>query len=462
MRCLRFPCAFVRLDRTFFLATRFEPPMENRILQDRHVLVCVDAQLRWLSPHLARKKEELVQEFCGRVVRALDVSPPPIIEGGVVVFVTGDALANIALLRSSHAARSVELVLVRELVAGDDVPGEALGVVSLGQVPRSVHAGAGVLFPRLFDRQRELFAAVSSSHAFQSVSESRKEGAARRTGVYLCETALRASGAIDFHLMRSSTTFDGPTEGFAPADRAIVHAVARAAAPLFALPFTLNHVQAQVYHNRRTEAGKERKAAIKAHTDKTQDMASSSVIAFVSFYDADDSLDVSSDALATLLFRRKGAQPDDDDTGFRVALPPGSAFLIPLGTNRQYTHEIRPPGLPVEKIPTRLGFVIRCSATRARFERDASAYAAADAAPNGRTKIFLDPASDGILLEEPTDENVEALKALYFAENSTAERVDYGGLRHCSLNPGDFLPPRFSSSTNTLNTVDATRKLMDK
>jgi hypothetical protein len=48
-----------------------------------------------------------------------------------------------------------------------------------------------------------------------------------------------------------------------------------------------------------------------------------------------------------------------------VTLYPESAFFMPLSTNRLYTHEIRPSGLDASLLPTRLGYVVRCSSTEA-------------------------------------------------------------------------------------------------
>ncbi len=42
---------------------------------------------------------------------------------------------------------------------------------------------------------------------------------------------------------------------------------------------------AQTYHNSTTEDGKQKKARISRHSDKTKDMPSNSVMAFCTFYD---------------------------------------------------------------------------------------------------------------------------------------------------------------------------------
>jgi hypothetical protein len=50
---------------------------------------------------------------------------------------------------------------------------------------------------------------------------------------------------------------------------------------------------------------------------------------------------------------------------FRVTMLPNSLLVISLDTNRLFTHEIKPSLLPVERIPTHLGYVMRCSSNRA-------------------------------------------------------------------------------------------------
>ena len=55
---------------------------------------------------------------------------------------------------------------------------------------------------------------------------------------------------------------------------------------------------------------------------------------------------------------------------FDVTLYPNSLFIISLETNRLYTHEIKPSCLPIEQIPTRIGYVMRCSKTLALHKDD--------------------------------------------------------------------------------------------
>jgi len=119
---------------------------------------------------------------------------------------------------------------------------------------------------------------------------------------------------------------------------------------------------------------KEKKAKIKQHSDKTKDMPSNGLIAFVTFYsdnieslidqkspDDHEYMYKSTTVLTSLLFKRKDDAIVEGPEKFSVPLYPNSVLLIPLSTNRTYTHEIVPSTLPVARIPVRLGYVIRCS-----------------------------------------------------------------------------------------------------
>lgn len=111
---------------------------------------------------------------------------------------------------------------------------------------------------------------------------------------------------------------------------------------------------------------------------------------------------------------------------FRVPLYPNSILLIPLSTNRFYTHEIVPPMLPITRFPTRLGYVVRCSKTKAVFR-------------DGATFIQREGKED-VKLEKPTREEFHELKKLYQEENLTAKKIEYKDI-YFSLNEGDYKRP---------------------
>lgn len=110
-----------------------------------------------------------------------------------------------------------------------------------------------------------------------------------------------------------------------------------------------------------------------------------------------------------------------------MTLYPGSVFFMPLSTNRLYTHEIRPSTLDAALLPTRLGYVVRCSSTEAVHK-------------NGHT--FLDRAGDLVRLEPPTAAGMGDLRKLYAEENRTSSFIDYGDRFLFSMNTGDYVAPR--------------------
>jgi hypothetical protein len=215
------------------------------------------------------------------------------------------------------------------------------------------------------------------------------------------------------------------------------------AASIFQHHAPLNHVLAQIYHNTpATTAQKQSKAKISAHADKTKDMPVNGIMAFCTFYARLDKLrpltadpfdrgykDTS--GLTKLHFRLKDAVAERPDCTlpdrFTLTLYPNSAFFMPLSTNRLYTHEIRSSTLDAELLPTRLGYVVRCSNAEA-VRKD------------GRT--FLKRDGKLVELAPPTIEGIDELRKLYAEENKTEAFIDYGDRFLFSMNAGDYLAPR--------------------
>lgn len=110
---------------------------------------------------------------------------------------------------------------------------------------------------------------------------------------------------------------------------------------------------------------------------------------------------------------------------FNLTLYPNSLFIIPLSTNRLYSHEIVPSHLPIDKIPTRLGYVIRCSKTKA-VHREGMTY--------------IKENDKDVKLEILTDSDRELLQSLYFEENMTDDIIEYPTF-YFSVNSGDYLDP---------------------
>ena len=171
-------------------------------------------------------------------------------------------------------------------------------------------------------------------------------------------------------------------------------------------------------------------------------MPSNALMAFTTFYHFDqdqssynkEGFDIrmgNTSVLTRLLFKRKHCVKDTTLVPqFSVTLYPNSVFVIPLSTNRQYTHEIKPSGLPIDKIPTRLGYVIRSSKTRAMHKHGQTYICVSQDAKNDEWKP----------LREITDDDIETIRTLYYEENTTDEIINYGDV-FVSMNEGDYKQP---------------------
>lgn len=353
--------------------------------------------------------ESVIQGFRGQVVRDPSRGLPDL--RGKSVYVCGEP----AGLELGAAAR----------VLGADP----------GRVPVDVH-GLGVYFRRYFEPGADYFRRIRTEHAFQALTESNKPGVAHRTGIYLTPVT-RQGEELHFRLLRCSTNLSGPTESFRESDARIVAALNEEAGFLFEDHAPLNHVLAQTYRNTMASAErKQTKARISAHADKTKDMPANGIMAFCTFYDgleklkplARDPFDFGhkgTSGLTRLHFRLK-APVAGLPAHFTLTLYPDSVFFMPLSTNRLYTHEIQSSMLHADVIPTRLGYVVRCSRTEA-VHRDGHTYLKRDGG--------LVP------LEPPTAEGMRELRRLYAEENKTQGFIDYEDRFLFSMNSGDYLAP---------------------
>ncbi|GEB54480.1 hypothetical protein [Streptomyces gardneri] len=382
--------------------------------------------------------DDAIRDFFGSVITPEELASGSPDLARKTVYLCGDVSGVSG--RQLHAAARV--FVIRELSHGyrEDVD-PSWTLVDLGRVPLRVY-GVGVYYRRFFGLGSDLFERIRAEHAFQSLTESTKPGTAHRSGIYLTPVT-RSGDDLHFRLLRCSTNLSGPTEGFRPTDTYIVESLNREAASAFRDHAPLNHVLAQIYHNTlATAERKQSKAKISAHADKTKDMPANGIMAFCTFYDGLDKLKpLPEDAfdygvkgasgLTRLHFRLKDPTAARDGVAlpsqFTLTLHPGSVFLMPLSTNRLYTHEIRPSSLDAESLPTRLGYVVRCSNAEAVHK-------------NGHT--FLDVAGDLVKLEPATQEGMDELRKLYAEENRTSSFIDYGDEFLFSMNTGDYLAPR--------------------
>lgn len=387
----------------------------------------------------ALEDEELVKNFCGTVMTDVDRSSRLPSFAKKTVYLCGDLAKARALELELKAAERV--FVIRELSHRHD--SVSWPVVDLGRVPVLVH-DVGVLYRRFFDPSIDYFNRIREEHAFQSLTESNKPGKAHRTGIYL--TPVEQNGEeLHFRLLRCSSNLSGPTENFRANDRHIVDALNQEATDIFQNQAPLNHVLAQIYWNTpATATKKQTKAKIKGHADKTKDMPENGIMAFCTFYDqlgklqplATDPFDYGhkrTSGLSKLHFRLKAHVANRPGCTlaprFTVTLYPNSVFFMSLSANRLYTHELRPSGLDVDRLPTRLGYVVRCSAREAVYK-------------DGHT--FLKMRGKLVDLEPPTSAGMAELRALYAEENRTDAYIDYGNKFLFSMNEGDYAKPEFN------------------
>ena len=401
---------------------------ENKITKAKNILLVL--------MDIEKQTEELIyliKNFCGAVVE----SASEIMEHHEHVY----ALGNISKIEKIDRT----VFVIRELSRNyKQLSNEQLQIIGLGKVPVIVH-NAGVYFREFFTEFDDYFHRIKSEHEFQHLTESTKQSNALRKGIYLSqilkETVNDHDEQLHFHLLRCSSNLSGPTDNFRKTDQSIIKKLNAAAASVFEDPTDLNHVLAQIYENRKDvgEKAKERKAKIKAHSDKTKDMDKRGLIAFCTFYDhtqferlktsTTDRYDwryKKNTGLTRLHFKLKKSVTDETlEKEFSVILYPNSVFIIPLSTNRLYTHEIRPSQLNVDRIPTRMGYVVRCSNMKAVYKNN---------------ETYIKENKMLLKLEKMTPETLAQLRTTYYEENVSEQKVIYGSVRF-SMNSGDYQKP---------------------
>jgi len=407
------------------------PQVENKISKDRNVLVVLQEDSA-TNPEM----RDLMNRFCGKVVDSFSKIGPASAEKRI--YVCGD----IAGVEDAYGP----FYIIKELsVNYESDDKHKARVITLGEVPVVV-SNAGVYFRKLFTDDG-YFDKIKSAHQFQELTESNKPSKAFRKGIYLTnitrEEKEDGNEVLHYRLLRCSSNLTGPTDNFRTTDHAIIDRLNDAVKYVFEYKTELNHVLAQIYENKsKTEDNdKEVKSKIKAHSDKTKDMPQDGLIVFCTFYDREDMeqlkqpvtdrydrcyKDIS--GLTKLHFKLKNTVNDDSlDKEFSVTLYPNSVFMIPLSTNRLYTHEIRPSMLNVERIPTRMGYVVRCSNLDALYMNE---------------QTYIKEEGSIVKLEKMTPETQEELRDFYYEENRTEKVVQYGKI-HFSMNAGDYERPIF-------------------
>jgi len=396
--------------------------MENILNCSKHIFIYDDDEEK------DNNLSHLKKHFCG-VVKNYSQLNQEDYHSEKIIYLSGNISALYKIIKDMPYKK---LLVIRGVSYNyDNIPCE---IIPLGKVPINIH-NVGIYFRQFFD-DKDYFEAFNAEHKCQSLTESNKPGAAFRKGIYLSDIKEIEKDKLQFHLLRCSSNLDGPTDKFQAIDYDIIKPVENACSDYFIKGPGLNHVLAQVYHNTN-----KKKAKISPHADKTKDMTSYGVIAFCTFYQKDknmiqtkpsqnDPFDLelkNTSVLTKMRFRLKKTVKDENLVKeFSIPLYPNSVFIIPLSTNRFYTHEIKPSALPADQVPTRLGYVIRCSKTQALYE-------------NHQTYIKDD---DGkyVPMKAITEENKKKLQDLYYEENVTDNKIDYGFIDF-SMNDGDYKKP---------------------
>lgn len=395
---------------------------ENVLLKDKHILICLEEDNDNTNANLYYLKTN----FCGKVLTEIDKN---LITPNRIIYLCG----NINKIYDTIKDIKLKIIFViKELSNNYDEPSEKYEIINIGLVPINIH-NVGIYFRKFFN-SKDYFNLIKSEHEFQLLTESNKPNHALRKGIYL--TKVEQDGdELKFNLLRCSSNLTGSTDNFRTTDYEIINKINDFSQYFFKEKIELNHVLAQIYEN--SDKGK---AAIKAHSDKTKDMKKKALIAFCTFYDdglyngkikksKTDMFDYcynKTSVLTRLHFKLKPMVKDPNlKKEFNIILYPNSVFIIPLSTNRLYTHEIKPSILPYDILPTRLGYVVRCSKTKAIFK-------------NNQTYIIEN--GDYRNLEEINKDNAPELRKLYYEENVTDKIIDYGFVNF-SFNKGDNLRP---------------------
>lgn len=427
-------------------------------LVKHHLFVCLDSH--FIGDLLEKKCDLkfLKSNFCGQVITTLTSltsltgmggDHPP---GSTLVFLTG----NIDELIRCDLFKGGELLVVKDFSRAYEEESKHYKFVTHGQVPINVN-NVGVYFREAYSGDRDYYALITREHKFQNLTESTKPDKAFRKGIYITKVETKDEegkgnigsprGGRKFKLLRCSSNFTGPTDNTRDTDQYIMNQTNQLANNFFLGGAELNHVLAQTYENHYKEGDdgkrREKKASIAAHSDKTKDMPRNGLMAFCTFYkdyntvkgvekstvDPFDFCYKNQTVLTKLRFRLKTTVKDDSLVKqFDVTLYPNSVYLMSLSANRLYTHEIIPSAMPIDKLPIRMGYVIRCSKTTAIHK-------------DGNTYICVGDGGDELIKLEPTTkEGLQKVRDLYYKENLTDEIIDYGTIPF-SMNAGDYSMP---------------------
>jgi hypothetical protein len=441
---------------------------KNVLDTHKHILVCIDEQLVNVNVKEFYKKQidYLKENFCGIIISDIEIFNNTNYSPNTLIYLCGNIEANYDY--GCNYGKNMMIYVIRELSYNYSNNYKGYKLVNIGKVPINIY-GMGVYFRDFFEsdnfndniddfgmvinqeenQNKDYFNLISNEHKLQFLTESNKPGVSLRKGIYLTKVEENNDSTY-FHLLRCSTNLNGPTDNFRDTDIKIIGEVNDISRYFYGGAAELNHVLAQVYEN--TDQGGEhknlpKKAKIKQHSDKTKDMPQNALMAFCTFYQGYSNREFSDEKLKNikrstdnpydycyknqsiltkLRFRLKETVTDLNLVKkFDITLYPNSVFIMSLLTNRLYTHKIVPSIMPINKIPIRLGYVIRCSKTKAVFKDN---------------KTFIVEEGDCIELKEPSEDNIKELKDAYYKENITDQIINYGNI-YFSMNLGDYKKP---------------------
>lgn len=455
---------------------------ENILLTNKHILICIEKQMEkvTLTEYNINELKYIRENFCGSVLS--DVLEFNDLKIDADIYICGDIQTNMCLIEQLNNFSKITLYIISEFSWNYEnyINEQNCHIIKTGLVPINIY-NTGVYFRNCFgsnEQTTDYFNSIVREHEFQSLTESNKPTNAFRTGIYITKVEIEHTNNNDtcmyfrdekenlkvktnsensenykWHLLRCSSNLSGPTDNTKMTDNEIITQTNNLASKFFKSKVSMNHVLAQIYTNSLTQTNKgvnkESKAKIKAHSDKTKDMPSNGLMGFCSFYqgyNGDSFIDghkksqtdifnyvygnSNTSILTNLRFKLKKDVQNPNNKykqQFDIILYPNSVFIMSLMTNRIYTHEIIPSGLPIDKIPTRMGYVIRCSNTLATYKNN---------------KVYICKDNQCTEMIEPDIEGVQKLKDLYYKENVTSEKIIYEGFNF-SLNKGDYSKPYF-------------------
>jgi len=379
---------------------------ENTILFDKNILIHYNVIC----------ETNIGYNFCGIVYDTNEVE----ITTNYYIYIAGDIEQIYNKIKHNK-----NIFIIRDLSYNFEMIENDVQIINIGKVPINIY-NVGIYFEQFFDMKIDYFNKLRDEHQFQSLTESNKSSMAFRKGIYITNVEKDNNDDLHFHLLRCSSNLEGSTDNMRETDNEIMQNVNNIVQYFFGKKTDLNHVLAQIYEN---DIQNNRKAKIKDHSDKTKDMPRNGLMAFCTFYKYDENIKYSEPVYTKLRFRLKPMVNDIRlNKLFDIVLYPNSVFLMPLSTNKLYTHEIIPSNFPIEKLPIRMGYVIRCSKTKAIYKNETN-----------KTYI-IENNNEHKELKEPDEEGIMELKKLYFKENTKDEIIEYGKF-YFSLNKGDYMRP---------------------